>query len=64
VWKELLRGVTAYFAFLAQLPPEAWLRIGLANASLTKITIYDTGRVSVTAVGDCGHLPYAEVTFT
>ncbi|SPQ95230.1 unnamed protein product (mitochondrion) [Plasmodiophora brassicae] len=46
-----------------QLDGHAWLRFGIHNCSLTWITIFDDGKVSVRAVGDSGHLPPVDATF-
>lgn len=56
-------NVIRYFVMRAlQLPPEAWLRLSLHNASLTFITIRPSGRVSVRGVGDSGHIPPDKLT--
>ncbi len=50
-------NVIRYFVCRAlQLPPEAWLRISLKHASVTWVTIGPTGKVSVRAIGDAGHM--------
>lgn len=46
-----------------QLDPSAWLRLAVNNASITRIDVYENGNVSVKAVGECGHLPAALVTY-
>lgn len=46
-----------------QLPPEAWLRTSVANASITIVTIHASGRVSLQCLGDTGHLCPAQITF-
>ena len=57
-------NVIRYFVCRAlQLPPDAWLRMGLGNCSLTVITIRPTGQVSLRALGVTGHLPAENVTF-
>lgn len=51
-------NVIRYFLCRAlQLPPEAWLRISLKNASITWFTIRPNGNVSVRCLGDAGHFP-------
>jgi serine/threonine-protein phosphatase PGAM5 len=45
-----------------QLPPEAWLRIGLYNGSITRVDVRPDGRVSLRALGDAGHLPPSTLT--
>jgi serine/threonine-protein phosphatase PGAM5 len=45
-----------------QLPPEAWLRLALANGSVTKLSLRANGHVSLHALGDTGHLPPAMIT--
>jgi hypothetical protein len=50
------------FCSLCQLPPEAWLRLSLAHASLTVLKIGTDGRVSLLALGDTGGLPSALIT--
>lgn len=58
-------NVIRYFLCRAmQLPPEAWLRIGTFNCSITYITIAPNGYCSVRMVGDVGHLSYEETTFS
>jgi len=39
-----------------QLPPDAWLRIGLYNGSITRIEIRPDGGVSLRCLGDAGHM--------
>uniref|UniRef100_A0A183C0S4 Uncharacterized protein n=1 Tax=Globodera pallida TaxID=36090 RepID=A0A183C0S4_GLOPA len=46
-----------------QFPPEGWLRIGLANTSITWLQIRPSGRLTLRAMGDCGHLGPEKVTF-
>lgn len=65
---ELIVGhgnVIRYFVFRAlQLPPEAWLRLSLFNCSITYLVIQPDGRVTVRLVGDTGHIPYEETSFS
>jgi len=46
-----------------QLPPSAWLRLSVANCSVTVISIRANGNVSVTGLGDAGFMPPGMVTF-
>ncbi|KAK7477428.1 hypothetical protein BaRGS_00031330 [Batillaria attramentaria] len=58
-------NVIRYFVCRAlQFPPEAWLRLSLAHCSLTQLSIRPSGRVSLRALGDSGHLPPTKITFT
>jgi serine/threonine-protein phosphatase PGAM5 len=58
-------NVIRYFLCRAlQLPPEAWLRYCPFNCSLTYMTIRPTGTVSCRMLGDIGHLPYDQSTFS
>ncbi|XP_058130150.1 serine/threonine-protein phosphatase Pgam5, mitochondrial [Anopheles ziemanni] len=51
-------NVIRYFVCRAlQYPAEGWLRISLGHASLTWVSIYADGRVSLRTLGDCGHMP-------
>uniref|UniRef100_A0A914HEZ2 Serine/threonine-protein phosphatase PGAM5, mitochondrial n=1 Tax=Globodera rostochiensis TaxID=31243 RepID=A0A914HEZ2_GLORO len=57
-------NVIRYFVCRAlQFPPEGWLRIGLANTSITWLQIRPSGRLTLRAMGDCGHLGPEKVTF-
>jgi len=57
-------NVIRYFVCRAlQLPPQAWLRFALHNGSFTTVTIQPTGRVSISAIGETGHLPTSKLTF-
>jgi serine/threonine-protein phosphatase PGAM5 len=47
-----------------QLPPEAWLRFSLFNCSISYIMIQPNGTVSARLIGDTGHIPYDETTFS
>jgi len=47
-----------------QFPPEAWLRMSLANGSITRMTIRPSGRVTLKALGSTGHMPPELVTFS
>uniref|UniRef100_H2YDT0 Serine/threonine-protein phosphatase PGAM5, mitochondrial n=1 Tax=Ciona savignyi TaxID=51511 RepID=H2YDT0_CIOSA len=40
-----------------QIPPEAWLRISLKHGSLTCLTIFPDGHVTLTSLGEAGHIP-------
>lgn len=46
-----------------QLPPEAWLRLGLANGSITKVVLRADGGVSLHCLGESGHFEPALITF-
>ncbi|ETN58734.1 serine/threonine-protein phosphatase PGAM5, mitochondrial [Anopheles darlingi] len=51
-------NVIRYFVCRAlQVPAEAWLRISLGHASISWVSIYPNGRVSLRTLGDCGHMP-------
>ena len=57
-------NVIRYFICRAlQLPPEAWLRFSLPNASTTTLRVTPTGKVSVSGLGESGHLPPEMRTF-
>ncbi|KAF7632912.1 hypothetical protein Mgra_00007691 [Meloidogyne graminicola] len=57
-------NVIRYFVCRAlQNPPEGWLRISLANSSITWVSILPNGRVILRAMGDFGHLPPEKVSF-
>lgn len=63
---ELIVGhanmIRYFLCRVLQIPPEAWLRFSLPHCSLTIINIAGTGDVSVSAVGDAGHLPPSHQT--
>lgn len=65
---ELIVGhanVIRYFVCRAlQYPPQGWLRISLANTSITWLMILPDGRVILKALGDFGHLPPEKLSFT
>lgn len=46
-----------------QLPPDAWLRFGVYNASITRVEVSPAGRVSLRCMGDAGHLPPSALTW-
>jgi len=51
-------NVIRYFVCRAlQLPPEAWLRISLMNASTTWLVIRPNGDVHCRGLGEAGHMP-------
>jgi serine/threonine-protein phosphatase PGAM5 len=57
-------NVIRYFVMRAlQLPPEAWLRTSVANASITIVSIHPSGRVSLQCMGETGHLNPELITF-
>lgn len=50
-------NVIRYFVCRAlQMPGEAWLRLSLNHASITWISIYPNGRVTLRSLGDSGHM--------
>lgn len=56
-------NVIRYFVCRAlQFPPDAWLRLCLHHASITWLVIRPSGRVSMMAMGDCGHIPPEKLT--
>lgn len=58
-------NVIRYFVCRAlQFPPEAWLRMGLYNSSITYLIIRPSGRVSLRSLGDAGHIPPEKLTTT
>jgi serine/threonine-protein phosphatase PGAM5 len=58
-------NVIRYFLLRAlQLPPEAWLRLSLFNCSITYLIVQPNGYVTARLVGDTGHIPYEETTFS
>ncbi|XP_041349719.1 serine/threonine-protein phosphatase PGAM5, mitochondrial-like isoform X2 [Gigantopelta aegis] len=58
-------NVIRYFVCRAlQFPPEAWLRLSLAHASLTFVTIRPSGRVSIRGLGDIGHMPVEKLSYS
>jgi serine/threonine-protein phosphatase PGAM5 len=58
-------NIIRYFLLRSlQLPPEAWLRFSLFNCSITYLMIQPNGYVTVRLVGDTGHIPYEETTFS
>jgi len=58
-------NVIRYFVCRAlQNPPEGWLRMGLANGSVTEVIIEPNGEVFITGIGDKGHMPTDMVTFS
>lgn len=46
-----------------QFPPEAWLRLSLANGSITWLRISPSGSVSLRLLGGAGHLPMDKITY-
>jgi len=46
-----------YLARALQLDTAAWARMSLLNCSISRVRIFDDGRVQVTHIGDTGHLP-------
>ncbi|CAJ0567886.1 unnamed protein product, partial [Mesorhabditis spiculigera] len=57
-------NVIRYFVCRAlQFPPEGWLRLSVANCSITWLQIRPNGRVTLKSLSDVGHLPHKKVTF-
>ena len=57
-------NVFRYFVCrVLQLNPDAWLRIGLGNCSMTVVTIRGDGHVCLEGLGMTGHLPVGDVTY-
>lgn len=46
-----------------QLPPEAWLRMSVANCSLTILDITADGHIGMRTMGEAAYLPYKMVTY-
>ncbi|XP_046351530.1 serine/threonine-protein phosphatase PGAM5, mitochondrial-like isoform X1 [Haliotis rufescens] len=58
-------NVIRYFVCRAlQFPPEGWLRMSLANGSITYLVIRPSGRVHIKTLGESGHMPVDKVTYT
>ena len=59
-------NVIRYFALRAlQLPPDAWLRLAVFNASVTSLTVDDeSGSVSLRGLGDVGHFDPSHITYS
>uniref|UniRef100_A0A0B6ZG88 Serine/threonine-protein phosphatase PGAM5, mitochondrial n=1 Tax=Arion vulgaris TaxID=1028688 RepID=A0A0B6ZG88_9EUPU len=47
-----------------QFPSDAWLRFSLAHCSFSHIVIRPSGRVTVNAIGDHGHIPANQISFS
>ena len=47
-----------------QNPPEGWLRMSLANGSITEIVLEPNGKVFISGIGDKGHMPTNMISFT
>ncbi|XP_034105343.1 serine/threonine-protein phosphatase Pgam5, mitochondrial [Drosophila albomicans] len=45
-----------------QFPPDAWTRFSLNHGSITWLTIWPTGYVTVRCLGDAGYMPVNELT--
>ena len=57
-------NVIRYFVMRSlQLPPEAWLRTSVANASITVISIAPSGRVGLRCMSDTGHMSPSQITY-
>ncbi len=46
-----------------QQDPAGWLRLSVANGSMTLISVYPTGKVSLTNLGDVGHFQSDLITY-
>lgn len=58
-------NVIRYFICRAlQNAPEGWLRMGLANGSITEVTLEPNGGVYITCIGDKGHMSTEMITFS
>lgn len=56
-------NVIRYFLCRAlQLPPEAWLRMTLNHGSITWLTVYPSGYVTMDGYGDTGFMPVDKCT--
>ncbi|KAF4524269.1 hypothetical protein B566_EDAN012032 [Ephemera danica] len=56
-------NVIRYFVCRAlQFPPEAWLRLSLQHGSITWLSVQPSGRVTLRALGDTGHMPPSLLT--
>lgn len=53
-----------FFCRALQLPPEAWLRMSTYNCSITYLVLHPSGHVSARLMGDTGHIPYEDTTFS
>ncbi|XP_076179252.1 serine/threonine-protein phosphatase Pgam5, mitochondrial isoform X1 [Ptiloglossa arizonensis] len=50
-------NIIRYFVCRAlQFPPEGWMRLALKHASITWISVYPSGRVTLLTYGDTGHM--------
>ena len=47
-----------------QLPVHAWLRLAVYNGSITVLEIRHSGRISLTNLGEVGHLPPELITYS
>ncbi|KAE9551038.1 hypothetical protein FO519_005738 [Halicephalobus sp. NKZ332] len=57
-------NVISYFICRSlQCRPEAWIRMFLANCSMTWITVRPDGRISIWGIGDTGHIHEDKVSF-
>ena len=56
-------NVIRYFMCRAlQLPPDAWLRLGIHNGSISILDIRPSGRMSVRTFGEVGYMPEDRMT--
>lgn len=45
-----------------QIPPEAWLRMGLSHGSITWVSVKPSGRVTLNSLGVNGHMPPKKIS--
>ncbi|KAH8384876.1 hypothetical protein KR093_011238 [Drosophila rubida] len=45
-----------------QFPPDAWTRFSLNHGSITWLTVWPTGYVTIRCLGDAGYMPVEELT--
>ncbi|KAH8296949.1 hypothetical protein KR044_001342 [Drosophila immigrans] len=45
-----------------QFPPDAWTRFSLNHGSITWLTVWPTGYVTIRCLGDTGYMPVTELT--
>lgn len=58
-------NVIRYFVCRAiQNAPEGWLRMSLANGSVTEVVLEPNGSVFISGIGEKGHMPVNMITFT
>ncbi|ESO95389.1 hypothetical protein LOTGIDRAFT_203856 [Lottia gigantea] len=58
-------NVIRYFVCRAlQFPPDGWLRLSLAHASITWLTVRPSGRVSLKCYGDSGYMEPKKISYS